>query len=190
MESRTLKKLILENNDYIFEGNTTISGNVTIQNGDLIVSGNLTIGGELNIQNGSIIVSGILLIMQHSLINITGGDISCGKLLCNDINITDGDIWVKDNLDARDITSDGNIEVGVYSYVADISCCNYLVNGDNHSSSIKATQDIYILGNNNSWDLTAREIFIGSNCNIIGNSITAHHFVCNGEVSCSGIFIE
>lgn len=190
MESRTLDNLILENKDYIFEGNITIYDNVDIKNGDIIVSGNLTILGEVNIENGSIIVSGILTIAHDADICITGGDISCAAIDCNNINITDGDVWVNGQLDACDITSDGNIEVKGDAYVGDISCFNYLISGDNNSSSIRTTQDIYILGNNNSCDLTARDILIGRNCEILYDSIIAHHFVCGGELSCSGVFIE
>ena len=190
MKSRTLDNLILENKDSIFEGNITIDGNVEIKNGDIIVSGNLTIFDKVNIENGSIIVSGILTIAHDADICITGGDISCAAIDCNNINITDGDVWVNGQLDACDITSDGNIEVKGDAYVGDISCFNYLISGDNNSSSIRTTQDIYILGNNESWDLTAREILIGSNCNTNCEPITAHHFVCGGELSCEGLFIE
>ena len=190
MESRTLKYLILENEDLIFDGDTTIDSNVEIKNGNLIVSGNLTIDGELNIENGNIIVAGILKIECHFDITITGGDISCGALECLDINITDGDIWVNGILNARDISSDCNIQVGADATVGDISCLNYFINGDNDSCNIETSQDIYIGGDNDSWALTSREILICGDCTADCHIIAARRFVCRGELSCGGLFIE
>lgn len=189
MESRTLDNLVLENEDLILEGDTTINGDVEIKNGDLIVSGDLTIDGKLNIENGSIIVSGILKVIRNN-ISITGGNISCGSLDCYDINITDGDIWVNGILNAGDIYSDCNIQVRADATVGDITGLNYFINGNNYSCNIKTAQDIYIGGDNDSWALTAREILVCGDCSTDNHLITAHRFVCPGELSCGGLFIE
>lgn len=190
MQKQTLDNLILNGEDYIYQGNTLINGTIEIINANLIISGNLTIYGNVNIKNGSIIVSGLLTVAHDATISITGGDISCDSLDCNHINITDGDIWINSRLKALNIKSDGNIEVGLYSNVSYINCLNYLINGDNDSCTIKAIQDIYILGDNDSYDLTAREILVGGDCHTNNKSITAKHFVCGGELFCRGLFIE
>ena len=200
MQERTFENLIFDGKDLFLEGDITIKGSFEMKGAKLIVSGNLTIlGGDgVEIENGDVIVSGDLTI--ETMINIKGVNIYCDCLYCCDVNLSDSDIWTNTDLSASNITSDGNIEVKGNSHVADVTCLNYLVTGDNDSGSINASQDIYILGDNDSCDLTAREIFIDGNCDthgfhitaqeivIEGNcdtgSITAHHFVCTGELSC------
>lgn len=209
MQERTFENLIFDGKDLFLEGAITIKGSFEMNGSKLIVSGNLTILGDdgVEIENGDIIVSGDLTIEKN--INIKGVNISCNCLQCSDINISDGDIWTNTDLLAStsNITSDGNIEVKGNSNVADITCLNYLVAGYNDSASINASHDIYILNDNDSCDLTAREILIDGNCytngypitaqEIVidgdciseGGSITAHHFVCTGELSCKGLSI-
>lgn len=192
MQKRTFENLILDGKDLFLEGDITIKGNFEIKGANLIVSGNLTILGKngVEIENGEIIVSGELTINTINF-NINGGNISCDLLYCQNINISDGDIWTNTDLDAKDnITSDGDIEVGGNSFVSDVTCLNYLVTGDNNSESINASHDIYILGNNDSCDLTAREILIDGDCNTNAFPITAHHFVCSGDLYCKELFIE
>lgn len=193
MQKRTFENLILNGEDCFLEGDITIFGKLEIKDANLIVSGSITISGKSNveIENGDIIVSDALTIDTDTDIdiNINGGNISCGLLDCRNINITDGDIWTNTDLEASNITSDGNIEVKGTSHVVDVTCLNYLITGDNDSESINASQDIYILGNNDSCDLTAREILIDGNCDANDFPIIAHHFVCNGELSCEGFFI-
>ena len=195
--------------DLFLEGYITIEGSLEMNGAKFIVSRDLTIlGGDgVEIENGDIIVSGDLTIEKN--INIKGVNISCNCLQCSDINISDGDIWTNTDLLAStsNITSDGNIEVKGSSNVANVTCLNYLVAGYNDSASINASHDIYILNDNDSCDLTAREILIDGNCytngypitaqEIVidgdciseGGSITAHHFVCTGELSCKGLSI-
>lgn len=191
MQERTFENLILNGEDLFLEGDITIKGSFEMKGSKLIVSGNLTILGDdgVEIENGDIIVSGDLTIKPD--INIKGVNISCDCLNCCDVNISDGDIWTNTDLEASNITSDGNIEVRGNSYVADVTCLNYLITGDNDSESLNASQDIYILGDNNSCDLTAREILIdGDYCDANAYPIIAHHFVCTGDLSCEGLFIE
>lgn len=190
MQKRTFENLILDGEDLFLEGDITIKGSFKMKGANLIVSGHLTIScnDNVEIENGDIIVSGDLIL--NSNINIKGVNISCDCLYYCDINILDGDIWVNADLEGCTIISDGNIEVGGNSDVDAITCLNYLVTGDNVSSSINASQDIYILGDNDSTDLTARDILIDGNCDTHDSYITAHHFVCTGELFCEGLFIE
>lgn len=192
MQERTFENLILNGEDLFLEGGITISSKFEMKDANLIVSGNLTIlcyNDNFEVENSKIIVSGDLTINCES-IKIKSVDISCNYLCCANANIdiSDGDIWINTDLDCLNIISDGNIEVGGNSSVENIICLNYLVTGDNNSYSINASQDIYILNYNDSYDLTAREILIDGDC--FSYSITAHHFVCTGELSCEGLFIE
>ena len=194
MQKRTFENLILDGEDLFLEGDITIKGSFKMKGANLIVLGHLTIScnDNVEIENGDIIVSGDLIL--NSNINIKGVNISCDCLYCSqyscNIDISDGDIWVNADLEGYTIISDSNIEVGGNSTVDDITCLNYLVAGDNDSSSINASQDIYILGDNDSTDLTAREILIDCDCDTNGFPITAHHFVCTGDLYCDGLFIE
>lgn len=190
MQERTFENLIFDGKDLFLEGAITIKGSFEMNGSKLIVSGNLTILGDdgVEIENGDIIVSGDLIIRPN--INIKGVNISCDCLYCCDVNLSDSDIWTNTDLEASNITSDGNIEVRGNSHVADVTCLNYLITGDNDSESINASQDIYILCDNDSCDLTAREILIDGDCDVNAYPIIAHHFVCTGDLSCEGLFIE
>ena len=190
MQKRTFENLIFDGKDLFLEGDITIKGSFKMKDAKLIVSGNITILGDddVEIENGDIIVSRELTINPN--INIKGGNIYCNVLYCCDVNLSDSDIWTNTDLDALNITSNGNIVVRGNSHVADVTCLNYLVTGNNNSGSINASQDIYIFGNNDSKDLTAREILIDGDCDTNSFSITAHHFVCNCELLCEGLFIK
>ncbi len=172
MQERTLENLILEDDDYIFGGDLTINGDVNIKNGNLIVSGRIDFADE------------------DASISIEGGDIVCEDLESRaDILIRDGDICVK-FLDAQNIDSDGNVEVNRYSRIWNIHALNYLVAGDNDSSSITTIQDFYVLGNNDSRTVKARDVLIDGNCHLHCCSITAKAFHCNGEIiNCSSMNI-
>lgn len=188
MQERTFENLIFDGKDLFLEGDITIKGSLKMKDANLIISGNLTISGDVEIENGDIIVSGNLTIKKN--INIKGVNISCDCLDCCDINISDGNIWTNTYLEVSNITSDGDIQVGGSSNVVNVTCLNYLVAGYNDSASINASHDIYILNDNDSYDLTAREILIDGDCYTGGFPITAHHFVCTGDLSCKGLFIE
>lgn len=197
MESRTLDNLILENEDFFFTGNLTIIGDVNISNGSIIIAGNLTLQDNVNVENGNIIVSSTLIFDNpDSIISIVSGDILAQSLLSlNNITIRDGDICVKlldfsDLYDCFNIYSDGNIEVEKNSCVGDVSCLNYLVSGDNYSNKIYAIQDVYILGNNNSDNITARDVLIGCSCELNGYGIICKSFYCEDVYGCSSILIE
>lgn len=169
MQERTLENLILENEDYIFAGDLTITGKVQLNNASLIVSGTLTLTSDAEIK---------------------GGDIACGSIDSYNIYISDGDIYVNGNADVAYITSDGNIEVGGDSYAGDINCFNYLVSGDNDSRSITAIQDVYILGCNNSCDIKARDVLIGEDCDFNDYGLIAKSFECSGEIErCSSMSV-
>ncbi len=164
MQERTLENLILEDEDYIFGGNLTINGNINIKNGNLIVSGTITFACD------------------DASISIEGGDIVCENLGSRaDIFIRDGDIWVK-SLDAQDIDSDGNIEVYGDSSVCSIHALNYLVAGDNDSSSITTIQDFYVLGDNDSCTVKARDVLVVGDCHFTCCSITAKTFYYGGKL--------
>lgn len=144
MQERTLENLILENEDYIFGGDLTINGNVNIKNGSLVVSGKITLADD------------------KASISIHGGDIVCDSLGSSaNILIHDGDICVKSLL-AYDIDSDGNVEVNGDSDVYDIHALNYLVAGNNESKHITTMQDFYVLGDNDSCIIKARDVLIGN----------------------------
>ncbi len=167
MQKRTLEKLILKDEDYIFSGNLTIDGNVNIKNGNLIVSGTLIFSGD------------------NASISIIGGDIVCENLRSRAyIIIGDGDIWVK-SLHAQDIDSDGNVEVNGDSSVCDIHALNYLVAGDNHSYDITTMQDFYVLGRNNSFKIKARDVLIGNNNSSV--DIQADYILIEGNNDSTGI---
>ena len=173
MQESTLKNLILEDEDYIFAGDLTIEGSVVINNGSLIVSGTLLFSGE------------------DVAISINGGDIAAQNLISRStINIKDGDILVQ-NLHTLDILSDGNIEVMKDACVNNVTCLNYLISGDNDSYHITATEDIYILGINDSKNLKARDILIGGYSNFYESSgVVAKSFMCCGVIdSCCYILV-
>lgn len=167
MQERTLENLILEGEDYIFGGKLTIDGDVNIKNGNLIVSGTIIFAGD------------------DASISIEGGDIACENLGSRaDILIRDGDIWVK-SLAARNIDSDGNVEVNGDSYVCDIHALNYLVSGSNDSYNITTMQDFYVLGDNVSCTVKARDVLIG-NDNSSG-AIQADYILIEGDNNSTGI---
>lgn len=169
MQKRTLENLILENEDYIFAGDLTITGKVQLTNASLIVSGTLTLEIDAKIK---------------------GGDIACGSIDAQDISIIDGDIYVNGDASFEYITSDGNIEVGGDSYTCDINCFNYLVSGDNNSRDITAIQDVYILGCSDSFDIKARDVLIGEYCDFNGYGLIAKSFECSGEIErCSSMSV-
>lgn len=169
MQERTLDNLILENEDYIFEGNLTINGKVSIKNGSLIVSGNLILDDDLQIE---------------------GGDISCGSIDSRDISITDGDIYVNTDAYFGAIESDGNIEIGGTNGSASINCLNFFVVKGNDSTFINAIEDVYILGDNDSYDINARDVLISGNCNFNDYGLTAKSFVCEGNIeNCSSMAV-
>lgn len=144
MQKRTLENLILEDEDYIFGGDLTINGDVNIKNGNLIVSGTITFAG------------------YNASIFIEGGDIVCESLGSSAyIIIRNGDICVK-SLHAQAIDSDGNVEVNGDSSIFDIQALNYLVAGNNKSSFVTTIQDFCVLGDNDSWDIKARNVLIGN----------------------------
>lgn len=188
LQERTLDKLILENDDYIFAGDLTINGDVNIKNGSLIVSGTIT------------------FVRTTATISITGGDISCNELnSCSPIVIRDGDIYTK-NLYANVIDSDGDIIVSEDVIVDTISCLNYMVSGNNNSCCIITMQDVYISGENDSYNIMARDVLICGNnnsrnikahevviegyCDTNGHGITAKKFYCKGKIyNCSSMAI-
>ena len=63
--------------------------------------------------------------------------------------------------------------------------------GDNESCDLTA-REILIAGDCdvNDFPITAHEIVIDGNCDNYCSSITAHHFVCTGGLSCGELFIE
>ena len=206
MESRTLNNLFLLNEDYHYDGDLTIKGDVSIKNG------NITVSGVLAFDN------------PHASISIIGGNISADVLCSNStIIIRDGDIIVNE-LDTSSIDSDGNIEVTDFCSTGHIKCLNYLVScdnfsdditamqdiyilgsnesrdidardilidGDNESTYIKATQNIYISGSNNSLDIEAYNIQINGDCCLNNSSIIAKSFECSGNIKdCSSMSVR
>lgn len=172
MQKRTLECLFLENEDYIFEGDLTITGDICIKNCNLIISGSLTFSNK------------------NANISIIGGDITAKQLdSYAPILIRDGDIRVS-FLDARNIDSDGNIEVRKDSEACDIKCLNYLVGGDNDSSAITAIQDVYILGRNYSHTIKARDVLVGEDCDLCDSTLIAKCFECGGYIhDCSSMSV-
>ena len=167
MQKRTLKNLILEDEDYIFGGDLAIKGNINIKNGSLIVSGKIVFAGD------------------YASISIVGGDIACESFESRaDILIRDGDICVK-SLKVQNIDSDGNVEVNGNSSVFDIHALNYLVAGNNCSHDITIMQDFHVLGRNDSCDINACDVLIGN-----GNwssDIQADHILIEGDNNSSDI---
>lgn len=156
--------------------------NLILNDEDFVFDGNVCIKGEVNITNGSIVVSGMLELCSGG--KIVGGDIIADNLSIegSDLYIYDGDIKTRILVSDTNIISDSNIEVSLDSYVLDVSCLNFLVSRNNVSNSIIAVQDIYILENNTSYEMSARDIFIGGNSYFYNSSVTAKSFYCPGNV--------
>lgn len=183
MQERTLENLILNNENYIFDGDLTIIGDVCITNGDLLVSGKLLFRGfkedtpesrPVIIRNGSIIA--------HSLVSKT------------QIFIYNGNLIVKTNANVGHVYCEGNVEVNGSCSTYNVTCHNYLITGRNASDDITATEDIYLLGPcKYLGDLTAREIFIGGPCEFDSQkdiTIIAKHLECVGPLyKCHGMLI-
>lgn len=166
MQNRTLENLILENEDYIFEGNLTIEGDVIIKNGNIHVS------GTLKFTNAN----------HTATISITNGNISARMLESNaDIFIRNGNISVY-HLVTRNIDSDGTIEVIHKSDVYDITCFNYLISGNNDSGKIAAFHDVCILGNNDSCHIIGRYVLVVGNCYLNKTGVTAKKFEYSGKL--------
>lgn len=186
-----LTNLVLDGKDCFFENDVTITGDIKIWNGTLKVNGNLKIEGNVLVETGTILVSDTLIFGSNIHINITDGTIYCESLLCfSNIIMSYGDIYVAQSLLARDIISNGNIEVGHNAVVNNVTALNYLITGFNDARSVKAMKDIYILRDNDSSELSAKELFIGGDCVTNGHSISAHHFECGGELYCDELFVE
>lgn len=186
MAIRTLGDLTIKDEDYIFAGDLEITGNLTIENASLIVSGSIVFSVNsrephfIHVSNGNIsadIISGVVDITTEV------GDIYChNELDVGHINISGGDITTS-FLTACNITSDGDIVVFNNSSVHDVSCCNYLITGNNASTDITAIEDIYIFGDNASCDLTGRDIFLtGDNDLNFGNIIASRALKLTGDI--------
>lgn len=173
MAERTLETLVLKDEDYIFAGDLTIEGDVIIKNGALIVSGTLTITSDYQI-------------------SIIGGDLSVGELNCGDINVIDADIYVAGDFDCCKVTSNSKILVHGNADTTDISCCSYLVDGNNSSYGIKAIKEIHIEGDNDSHSLNAYEIFIGGDADLNdGYLVALYSLRVEGELTnCSSVVVH
>lgn len=187
-----LTNLVLDGNDCFFNEDITITGDIKIWNGTLEVNGNLKIKGNVSVETGTILVSDTLTFGSNTYVNITNGTISCGSLFCfSNINMSYGDIFVTQSLLAKDIMSNGNIEVGHNAVVNNVTALNYLITGFNDSRSVKAMRDIYILRDNDSSELSAKELFVGGDCDVNNNSICAKYFEYGGDLlNCSRLLVE
>ena len=186
MEKRTFDNLTVDGEDLIIAGDVEIHGVLTVNNANLIVSGAI----QFDTKKSSTFVT------TENSINVTNGSINAESIYYQedvylDFLVKNGDIYVADTLDAGYITllgggditcsnlntgqiiSDGDIIVNNDANVQDVTCFNYLVSGDNNSGSIVAMQDIYILGDSDSCDLHARDIFIAKDSCLNGYGITA-----------------
>lgn len=152
MKKRCIEYLILEDEDYNFDGDLEITKYLLISNGhSLTVSGKLSITTDCcDILICGKIIAGSLYIKTDgwfSVLIINSGYINVlGDFVCN-----------------CPISSNGNIIVHGNSDIDSVHCLNFLVDGNNSSLSIKTEEDIYILGNNNSLGLEGRDIFIEGN---------------------------
>lgn len=178
MQERILKDLILKDEDYVFEGDLTITGRLIVEDGSIRVSGRLLLKGDSELSDSHVWNGNIIAHSLRSLI---------------DLWIYDGDIIIKSDAKFCHIDSNGDIIVEGSSNTRNVICRNYLVSGDNISDDITATEDIYILGCNESGDLKAREIFLGDICKFspYGQmTVIAKHFECVGPIKkCRGIQI-
>lgn len=180
MQERTLDNLILENEDYVFDGNLTIKGTVRIQNGSLIVKGKLLFkpnieDASISIFNGNIIANSI-------------------KSFCK-IFVSNGNIIIATDADFTHVhCENGDIKVDGSCSAYNVNCRNYLISGYNDSDDIKASEDIYILGINVSGDLVAREIFLADFCEFQPYgpiTVTAKHFEYKGPLlNCRELLIS
>lgn len=176
MEKRSLKNLSVTDGDYIFSGDLEVTENLIIENGY------------------SLIVSGILIISSNCSTISLDGNIRAGYIdietdLSTAIFYISGDIYVANDLHSeRIILSNGNIFVSGNSYIENYMCCvNFLIDGDNTCLNVDAIEDIYILGDNDSCALTARNIcicgnndsfaLIADNIEICGNSYLNDSFI-------------
>lgn len=157
MPQRTLDCLILENQDYIFSGDLIINGVVDITKGRLIVSGKLVIRSNLNI------------------ISLNQAEISAYYIEASSmISASLSDIYSRQDLRCEsEIISNGNIYVGGDSYVENVDCSKYRVDGNNSSGSITANECINIAGINDSGAISANKIFVGGLCYMNCQSINA-----------------
>lgn len=172
MQERTLESLFLKDKDYIFNGNLTITGDVCITNCSITVLGTL------------------LFANKNAKISITNGNIIAKHLESStNISIRNGDIRVA-SLKAKNIDSDSNIEVSKDAEASNIKCRNYSVSGDNDSSAITAVENVYIHKRNFSHAITAKDVFVGEDCDLCDSALIAKRFTCNGYIhDCSSMSI-
>lgn len=179
MQERILENLILKNENYVFDGNLTITSKLKVVNGSIIVSGKLFLKGISERINSISVINGNII--AHSLISLV------------DLRIYKGDIIVESDAKFAKVVSTGDIKVGGSCFANNVNCRNYLVSCSNTSDDVTTTEDIYILGYNDSGDLKAREIFLGSFSKFYpyGNTtVIAKHFECVGPIkNCRGMLI-
>lgn len=170
MESLILEDLILNNEDYTFEGDLTITSILSLSKCNLTVLGTLTIEktAKVKIVIGNIIAE--TLILNGCFLDS----------LCN--------IFVKNLYAYSDINIKGNIEISENSLTRNIKCFNYSVDGNNTSHCIDIDQKVHIKGNNCSLDISGIYIFIEKDCSC--TSLNAGTFICNGNFKATTIHIS
>lgn len=180
---RTLDDLILNNEDYFFDGDLTIKGNFKVMNGIVRVTGNLFLQG----------------IVEEGWAGETATCIIRGNIIANSFKCLHhqiycaGNIVIAEDIDVCHVICKGDIKVNGSCSSYNVTCRNYLISGNNNSDDVTATEDICILGYNYSGDLKAREIFIGDFTKFSPyseNTVIAKKFECKGPIrNCRGMII-
>lgn len=168
----------------IIHGDSVIDGDLVIEDFNYIVKGDLTVEGTVIIKNGDLIVEGDLLVYSDADISVACGSIYAKSVNSNgDICISNGNISTLRDLDCMNIfCPKGDISVGRNSYVLDVRCRNYLVDGKNYSENIIANDSVYIMDYSYNHCITAPEVFLGGGGEFNCNPIITNHFEFDGHV--------
>lgn len=159
-----------------------IRGNLVIEGKDYIVKGSLDVEGTIIIRDGNLVVGGDLISHSTKPISISNGNIYAKSLATlSNINISsvykNGSICTFNDLICSTIYANSHdIIVGGNANVSNVFCRNYLVDGDNHSLNIFASESTYILGYSNNHGITSPDVFLCEGAYFNGACIIADNF--------------
>lgn len=159
-----------------------IRGDLLVENRDYIVKGDLNVVGTIIIRNANLVVEGDIISHSTKPISISNGNIYAKSLTTlSDINISsnyrNGSICTFNDLSCSTIYANSHdIIVGGNANVANVYCRNYLIDGDNNSINLYASESVYILGYSNNYEIASPDVFLGEGAYFNGACIIADNF--------------
>lgn len=185
-----VKTLRINKGCLVVAGNVTVSETVELRDAMLVVAGKLKIqkeNGIMELVNSELSVGNCEVYEIHAQktdifvhdhldcykLRLTKTPVLAGSGKLGYVESKGGNIEIKDDLSGALIDSDSDIIIHGSTDITKVCCFTYLVDGNNNSFAVMAMQAIYILGDSDSLDLIAPEIFIGGDVKLDENSIYA-----------------